>query len=131
MALATSANVVSALGRALTASETTSVTNMLEQASDLVVAFLGHYPDPVPGAVARATSTMVAAAFDKPTVTTADYDASGYATSREYARVSVGVESQSSSGPWLTKSLKSRLAPYRMAVRSVPLISEQRGGVQR
>ena len=131
MTLATSANVASALGRTLTATETSNVANMIEQASDLVVGYLGHYPDPAPAPIARAVATMVAAVFDKPTVTTADYDASGYSTSREYARVAVGVESQSASGPWLTKGLKQRLAPFRQAGRAVPLVSEQRGGLQR
>lgn len=125
MALATSADVVAALGRSLTAAETTAVASQLDQASDLVVGHLGRYPDPVPGAVARCVATMVAAVFDKPAITTADYDASGYSTSREYARVAVGVESATSSGPWLTNALKQRLRPYRRGVRSAGLRSEQ------
>jgi len=125
VALATSSDVVAALGRPLTSGETTAVTNMLNQASDLVVGYLGCWPDPVSGAVARVTATMVAAVFDKPSVTTADYDASGYSTAREYARVAVGVESATSSGPWLTSALKERLRPYRRSVRSVGVISEE------
>ena len=125
MVLATSADVVAALGRSLTATETTAVTNVLEQASDVVVGHLGYWPDPVPGPVARVTATMVAAYFEKPTVTTADYDATGYATSREAASVNVGVESRTSSGPWLTNALKIRLRPFTRSVRSVGLVSEQ------
>ncbi len=125
MALATSADVVAALGRSLTATETTAVSNQLDQASDLVVGYLGQYPDPVPGAVARVVATMVAAVFDKPAVTTADYDASGYSTASEYARVAVGNESATTSGPWLTNALRKRLQPYRCGVRSVGLLSEE------
>lgn len=125
MALASSSDVVAALGRSLTSAETTAVSNQLDQASDLVVGYLGRYPDPVPGAVARVVATMVAAVFNKPTVTTADYDATGYSTSREYAQVHVGVESATSSGPWLTNALKQRLSPYRVSVRSVGIVSDR------
>lgn len=124
MALATSSDVVAALGRSLTSGETTAVSNMLEQASDLVVGYLGYYPDPIPGAVARVTATMVAAVFNKPQVTVADYDTSGYSTSREYARVSVGNESATSSGPWLTRGLKMRLRPYRRGMFSIHTVDE-------
>ena len=124
MALATSDDVVAALGRPLTSAETTAVANVLEQASDLVVGYLGVWPDPIPGPVARVVASMVAAVFDKPSITTADYDASGYSTSREYAQVTVGVESATSSGPWLTKALKMRLSPFRPGVRSVGMVSE-------
>ena len=92
---------------------------MLEQASDLVVGHLGYWPDPVPGPVARVVATMVAAVFDKPAVTTADYDASGYSTSREYSQVRVGQESATTSGPWLTRALKFRLRPYRRGMFSI------------
>ena len=129
MALASSSDVVDALGRALTADETTAVANMLDQASDLVVGYLGHYPDPVVSAVSRVTATMVAAVFQRPQVTTAAYDATGYATSREYAQVQVGEVSATSAGPWLTKGLKTRLRPYRRSVTAVSLLSEQRGGI--
>lgn len=125
MSLATSDDVVTALARSLTSAESTSVDNMLEQASDLVVGYLGCLPDPVPGPVARVVAAMVAAVFDKPSVTVADYDTSGYSTSREYAQVAVGVESATSTGPWLTKSLKERLCPYRSGMRSVGMVSEQ------
>lgn len=125
MALAASADVVAALGRSLTAAETTAVANQLDQASDLVVGHLGGWPDPVPGPVARVVATMVAAVFDKPAITTADYDATGYSTSREYAEVRVGAESATTSGPWLTNALRARLRPYRRAARPVKLVSDQ------
>lgn len=124
MAYATSSDVVAALGRSLTAAESVSVSNQLEQATDLVAAYLGNEPDPVPGAVARVVATMVAAVFSKPSITVADYDASGYSTAREAAGVYVGTESATTSGPWLTNALRERLKPYRVSVRAVTVISE-------
>jgi len=124
MAYATSTDVVAALGRALTTAESVSVSNQLDQATDLVAAYLGTEPNPVPGAVKRVVATMVAAVFSKPSITIADYDASGYSTTREAAGVHVGMESATTSGPWLTNALKERLKPYRIAVRSVDVISE-------
>ena len=124
MAYATSSDVVAALGRSLTEAESVSVSNQLEQATDLVAAYLGNEPDPVPGAVARVVATMVAAVFSKPSITIADYDASGYSTARQAAGVHVGMESATTSGPWLTNALKERLKPYRIAMRSVAILSE-------
>lgn len=124
MAYATSSDVVAALGRSLTAAESVSVSNQLDQATDLVAAYLGNEPDPVPGAVARVVATMVAAVFSKPSITVADYDASGYSTAREAAGVYVGTESATTSGPWLTNALRERLKPYRVSVRAVTVISE-------
>jgi len=124
MAYATSSDVVAALGRSLTTAESVSVSNQLEQATDLVAAYLGNEPDPVPGAVARVVATMVAAVFSKPSITVADYDASGYSTAREAAGVYVGTESATTSGPWLTNALRERLKPYRVSMRAVTAISE-------
>lgn len=118
MALASEEDVEAALGRPLADSE--DVTTLLEEASDLVIGYLGREPDPVPDPVARVVATMVAAVISKPAVTTADYGASGYNVMREVAAVKVGVESATTTGPWLTASLKMRLRPYRSAAtRSV------------
>lgn len=113
MALASSADVELALGRELTDAE--DVSNLLDTASDAVIAFLGGEPDPVPPAVTRAVADVVVACLTKPAVTTADYQASGYNTNREATAVRVGVESATTTGPWLPKSIKARLAPYRVA----------------
>jgi len=112
MALATSDDVEAALGRSLTE----DVDTLLEEASDLVVGYLHTTPDPVPGAVARVVATMVVAVLNKPEVSTADYDAGGYNMVREAAAVRVGVESATTSGPWLTNALRQRLNPYRSTV---------------
>ena len=118
MSLASESDVENALGRVLTDDE--DVSTLLEEASDLVVGYLGYTPDPVPAPVARVVATMVVAVLTKPTVTKADYDASGYSTASEYASVRVGVESATTSGPWLTASLKMRLKRFRTsATRSV------------
>lgn len=128
MALATEDDVVAALGRSLTSTESGVVENLLDEASDLVVGYLGFSPDPVPGAVARVVASMVVAVLLKPSVSVADYDASGYSTAREAASVRVGVESATTTGPWLTNALRERLRPFRIAVVSVRMISDQYSG---
>ena len=122
MALASEDNVEEALGRPLTGSE--DVSTLLEEASDLVVGYIGHTPNPVPDPVKRAVATMVAAVLTKPAVTTADYQAGGYNTQREAAAVRVAVESATTTGPWLTQSLKKRLNPYRK-LGSIEMRSER------
>lgn len=124
MALATQDDVEAALGRSLTSTEEGTIDSLLEEASDLVVGYLGNTPDPVPDAVIRATATVVVAVLTKPSITVANYDAGGYNSAREAAGVFVGNESATSSGPWLTNALKQRLKPYRVAVRCVPVVSE-------
>lgn len=111
MALASEVDVENALGRSLTASE--DVSTLLETASDLVIGYLRSTPDPVPDPVARVVADMVAAVINRPAQTTADYQASGYNVIREASVVKVGMESATSTGPWLTKALKTRLEPYR------------------
>lgn len=112
MALATQADVENALGRFLAEGE--DITTLLEEASDLAAAYLGGEPDPVPAAVSRAVATMVAAVLTKPEATTADYSAGGYNATRQPLTVNVGNESQTTTGPWLTKAIRIRLRPYRM-----------------
>jgi hypothetical protein len=113
MPLASEDDVENALGRPLASSE--DVTTLLEEASDLVVGYLGYTPDPVPSPVARVVADMVAAVVTKPAQTTADYQATGYNVLREAPMVRVGVESATATGPWLTAALKMRLRPYRNA----------------
>jgi hypothetical protein len=127
MAFATAVDVVAALGRSLTSAESAAVDNQLDQATDLVVGYLGSTPDPVPGAVTRVVATMVAAVFTKPAVTTSDYNATGYNVAREVATVQVGTESATTSGPWLTNALKMRLNPYRVGAVTVFTVSSEFG----
>jgi hypothetical protein len=111
MSLASESDVENALGRSLTDDE--DVSTVLEEASDLVVGYLGYTPDPVPDPVARVVATMVAAVLTKPATNTADFGANGYNVVRETMPVKIGVESATTTGPWLTASLKMRLRPYR------------------
>lgn len=114
MAFATDDDVSDALGRPLTSSQAAVVDNLLEQASDLIIGYgVPADVDDSRGAVKRVCASMVKAVFDKPAINVADYDATGYRTSAETATVRVGMESVTSSGPWLTKSQKVVLAPYR------------------
>lgn len=122
MALASEDDVENALRRPLASSE--DVSTLLEEASDLVVAYIGHTPDPVPDPVARVVALMVAAVLTKPAVSVSDYNAGGYNVQREVTAVRVGVESQTTSGPWLTKSLKMTLNRYRR-LGSIEMRSER------
>lgn len=118
MPLASEDDVENALGRPLASSE--DVTTLLEEASDLVVGYLGYTPDPVPSPVSRVVATMIAAVLTKPATNNADYGSNGYNVARESMTVKVGVESATTTGPWLTAALKLRLKPYRAAAtRSV------------
>lgn len=126
MSLASDSDVENALGRSLTESE--DVSTLLEEASDLVAGYLGYVPDPVPSPVARVVATMVAAVLTKPAVSTSDYEASGYNVQREVAVARVGVESATTTGPWLTAALKMRLKPFRTSsTRSVFSIKTEAG----
>lgn len=112
-----------ALGRSLTSAESSLVENLIDQATDLVVGYLGRDLDPVPSPVARVVATMVAAVFLKPATTTSDYAASGYNTSREVATIRVGTESATTTGPWLTKTLRLRLKPFRRGMFSIRVVA--------
>jgi hypothetical protein len=122
VALASEADVENAIGRSLLEAE--DVSTLLEEASDLVCGYLGYTPDPVPDPVARVAATMVAAVLTKPATNNAEYGSNGYNVIRESMTVKVGVESATTTGPWLTASLKMRLRPFRTAAtRSVFSIS--------
>ncbi len=126
VALATDQDVSDALGRPLTTAEMSVVSNLLETASDLVNGYLGWtVPDPVPGPVTRVVADVIAAVLLKPEVTTAGYDASGYNQIRGAATVRVGVESATTSGPWLSRSQKLRLAAYRSGRVTVEMVSDR------
>lgn len=114
MALASEDDVENALGRPLALGE--DVSTLLEEASDQVIGYLRYEPDPVPPAVARVVATMVVAVLTKPATPAADYGTpSGYNVARETMPVKVGVESATTTGPWLTAALKMRLKPFRTA----------------
>jgi hypothetical protein len=120
MALASESDVEAALGRSLVEGE--DVSHLLETASDRVVGYLGYVPGalgslthPVPDPVKRVVADMVKAVLDKPAVTTSAYQASGYNVQREAATVTVGVESVTTTGPWISSSQKLALRPFLRA----------------
>jgi len=113
MALASLGDVEVALGRPVSATE--NVDNLLETASDLVAAYIGGRPDPVPGEVVRVVADVVVAVLLKPATTTADYKAGGYYQQREVTTVMLNTEQVTTTGPWLSKSQKARLRPFRLS----------------
>lgn len=126
MALATLADVATALGRALTVAEQAKATPWLDEASDLVVGYLHPCPiaEPTPEPITRVVAAMVAALL---TPTTTANLPSG-ATSIAAGPYSVGLAPDAAgTGPVLTARLKMRLRPYRCGngMVSVALGSER------
>lgn len=120
MALATNADVEERLGRPLTTAEASKVAGLLEEASALVIGYLGCdptdtsvEPPTVPAAVAIVVSRIVARVFEQ--------TASAGATGSEATTNTTGPFSQTvrfaagstSGAPWLTKADKLTLRPFR------------------
>lgn len=121
MALASEADVELALGRILTEAE--DVSFLLECASDLACNRLGYRPGPTDpvvtdGVAKRVVVLSVIAVLSKPAVNAADYGSSGYNVSRETATIRVENDTATTTGPWLSKSQKQMLEPYRRGRRS-------------
>lgn len=122
MALASAADVEKALQRDLTTAEADHVEDQLEEASDLVLGYLGcpSIADPVPGPIVRVVASMVAALLRSSAVP----ENTDQITAGEYSLRM--TEGSTSKGPWLTKALMTRLHPYRCTSGvSVPLVSER------
>lgn len=124
MAFAAAEDVEKALRRELTGSESESVDDLAETASDLVTGYLFpcEIPDPIPGAITRVVADMVAAVFNRPTQILPD------ATTLGAGQFSVGLTPGSTSqGPYLTAAFKERLKPFRCGngMASVQLGSER------
>ena len=122
MALATASDVVARLGRPLTTAEATRAEGLLEEASALVVGYLGEDPtdtsvDPavVPSAVVVVVSGLVAGVIAR--------DAAPARPEQEAQSVSTGVgpfqrsvsygDGTTSSSPWLAAVDKMTLRPYK------------------
>lgn len=127
MAFANQADVESALGRDLTDAEGQSVDALLDEASDLLVGYLGCTPDPVPDAVKRVTARMVARVFSQAQISVGasqvQESAGPFSRSTSYA------SGTSNGSPWLAAADKVVLRPYRCGggFRSVSLESPQTG----
>lgn len=120
MALATAADVGDRLGRSLTAAETVKVDGLLEEASALVVGYLGCDPtdtsvDPptVPSVVAIVVSRIVARVFEQ-TASVAEFGSEATTDSTGPFSTTVRYGAGTTSGaPWLTKADKLTLRPFR------------------
>lgn len=132
MAFAEETDVVKALRRELTSGEQEYVTDVIAEAQDLIVGYLGCDPtdednDPaVPAAVTRVTARMVARVFKqddgRPVGSTQRQQGAGpYTSNLTY------VPGSTSGSPWLASSDKVILRPYRCGggMRSVAFKSER------
>lgn len=133
MSLASVEDVQKALGRAPTAEETARLPGLLDEASDLVIGHLGCEPEPpVPDAVNRATARIVARVLMQDSTagsgsTIGVTQISG--TAGPFTRQMTLADGSGSSSPWLERTDKLKLRPYRCGggMQSVSLSSEQSG----
>ncbi|WNM68302.1 head-to-tail adaptor [Mycobacterium phage Tierra] len=125
MTLATTADVQAAL-RALQrpdlAEPLTDVSDLLQEASDLVTGHLwpNPVPDPTPGPITRVTAAMVAAVLTRPKEIlpeTTNLSADGFGVAF--------AEGGTSPRPFLTRDMKMRLRPYCSGMSSVSMGSER------
>ena len=132
MALAQASDVVAALGRPLDDDETARVDVLLDEASDLVSAWVGHDfagDAQTPGDVVRVVARMAARVLDR---------GGGLPVGVSTVQATIGPLSQSvgidpaasGGGPWLSASDKTILARYR-GLRIVRLTSAQTGKYRR
>jgi hypothetical protein len=131
--LATPDDVAARLGRPLTPAEQAAVDGLIDEASALVIGYLGcdpSDPGPVPASVTVVVSRMVARALQQA-------EAASTPTGGEQAVTNtVGPFSQtrqffagSTSGqPWLSASDKIALRPYRCDGKAYSVDTAPRGG---
>jgi hypothetical protein len=130
MAFADESDVEAALGRDLTSSESETVDVLLEEATDLIIGYLGCTPDPVPDAVVRVTARMVARVYQQaaqanvPLGATQTQESAG-----PFSRSTSFATGSSSGAPWLAGPDKIVLSPYRCGggFHAVALQSAQSG----
>lgn len=134
MAFADETDVEAALGRDLTTAESEQVDTLLEEATDLLIGYLGCEPDPAPDAVVRVCARMVARVFAQ--AASANAPVVGASQVQQTAGpFSFGTSFPavaSSGSPWLTANDKVALRPYRCGgFRAVPVESVQSGRYRR
>jgi hypothetical protein len=115
-ALATPADVVARLGRALAANETARADGLLEEASDLVVGHLGFNPADRDGAdldlVARVVSRMVARVLEQSTAAGGVFGATSMTDQiGDFSQTRSFAQGTTTGGPWLSKADKVALRP--------------------
>ena len=122
MALAAASDVVARLRRPLTTAEAASADDLLEEASALVVGYLGEDPtdtsvDPavVPSPVVIVVSRMVARVFIRDTTPAgAELDAQSVSTGvGPFPRTVSYRDGTTSGSPWLAAVDKMTLRPYK------------------
>jgi len=112
--LASSADVVTRLGRALTASETAKVPGLLEEASVKVLAHLGKgetYYDAltIPATVSIVTSRMVARVLEQAPAGIVPGAQQTGVTTGPFSNQTTFVAGSSNGSPWLTRSDRADL----------------------
>jgi hypothetical protein len=120
MALATVADVALRLGRDLTTTETSRAEGLLEEASALVIGYLGCdptdtsvEPPTVPAAVAIVVSRMVARVLQQ-SASVEEFGSEATTDSTGPFSTTVRYGAGTTSGaPWLTKVDKLTLRPFR------------------
>lgn len=127
MAFATQTDVEAALGRSLTSTEAVSVDTLLDEATDLIIGYLGCTPDPVPDAVKRVTARMVARVFSQSQISVGASQVQE--TAGPFSRSTSYPAGTSNGAPWISAADKVALRPYRCGggFRAVPLESPQSG----
>lgn len=128
--LATTADVEAVLGETLS----TPPTALLDEASDLIIGFLGcdpSDPGPTPGPVVRVVARMVARVIERGTSGADEATQVGQTVGPFSQQVSY-ADGTRSGGPWLSASDKMRLRPYRCGgLVSVPLAGDHTGRYRR
>lgn len=131
MGFASSADVASALGRSLSSAEGSAAPTLLDEASDMLVGYLGQSPNPVPDPVKRVCARMVARVLAQAASSAAPV------VGASQVQQTVGPFSQSASfaagtatgAPWVSAADRVALRPFRLGggFRSVPMGSPQSG----
>jgi len=112
--LATSADVVTRLGRALTTAEATKATGLLDEASVKVLAHLGKpetYYDAltIPATVVIVTSRMVARVLEQGVAGVVPGTQQSGTTTGPFGSQTTFVAGSSNGSPWLTRSDRADL----------------------
>lgn len=136
MAYADDEDVEAALGRDLTTAEGNAVDALLDEATDLLIGYLGCAQDhPVPDAVKRVCARMVARVFAQAASSNAPVVGASQVqeTAGPFSRSASFSSGTATGAPWLAAADKVALRPYRCGggFRSVPAESVQSGKYRR
>lgn len=131
MAFAADTDVEAALGRSLTTAEDASVDTLLNEATDLLIGYLGCDPDPVPDAVERVCARMVARVFAQASSAGAPVIGASQVqqTAGPFSKSTSFSAGTATGAPWLSAADKVALRPHRCGggFRALPVESAQSG----